>query len=234
MEFLTENERLRAIVDEQARVREMISEFRASPEPLELRPEKTVMTFLHESIHTGGDAKDLKRTKVGGMILSASSDARRLILLAALKALQDAPKEAPSWEVNVIGNVRFVHDYHWGMLIKEILRSRPAATEDFVKGILERLSDLADRFDSYLPNSYEFPFSSLVRYVHKHIVVWSVKVNPTVKELLASIKDAVAHDLSSLKGYSKAKSKTLSTDPGQWFKKTDRDAIRLIESWVQL
>lgn len=35
-------------------------------------------------------------------------------LLASLDALVRAPVEAPSWRLNVIGNVRFVHEYRLG------------------------------------------------------------------------------------------------------------------------
>lgn len=235
MAFQTESERFRMISEEQARVRDMVNEFQASPEPLELRPMMAAEVFLHESIHAGGDAKDVKRCIVGAMILNASDEGRRLILLAILDALPTAPWEAPSWMPNVICNLRFVHDYHWGMLIKAILRSRPPANHEFVKGILEGLSKLTDRFNSQFPcNSYEFPFSNLVRYVDKQIPTCSVeRFMPSIKRLLASIQKAVARDLVNLKGYSTSESKSYTKDLKRWFKKEDRTAIGLIEGWLE-
>lgn len=233
LKFVDGSARRRAIAERQTRVRQVVRDLLARPLPLDQHPLRAAVVFLHESIHTPGDAKDVKRCQVGSAILDSSVHTRRLILLAALNALRDAPLKAPSWMENVHGYLRFVHDYHLGMLIKAILRSRPAANEDLLEGILKALSRLAGRFNSNYPaNSYEFPFALVVRFVDKQMPRRSVdSLAPAVKNLLASLKAAVAHDLVSLKGYRKAESKVLSAHPGRWFTKADRSAMELIESW---
>jgi len=187
------------------------------------------IVFLHESIHAR-EPEDLTTSRVGGLILHASPSARRLILLAVLSALARAPLEASSWQVNVICEVRFVHDYRWGFLIKALLRTKLMPDDELLCSILERLSNLVDRLNSNYPmNSYEFPFATIVRFVNKHLPTCSSdRVRPAIAALFDRIKEALTHDLVALKGYSEQEAPALAATPDKWFTKKDRTAIELI------
>ena len=139
-----------------------------------------------------------------------------------------------SWEVNIICDLRFLHDYHWGRLITAILKTRIAVSDELLTSTILSLSDLAARFDSNFPmNSYPFPFAAVVRFIDKHLATHPRgSVAPAVETLFSSIRTAVANDLVSLKGYSAAEAPTLAADPGRWFKKADREAIAVIEKWL--
>jgi hypothetical protein len=227
-----EADRQRVIAAERTRVDRIIKKFLARRTPLELRPASAAIVFLHESIHAHLDGDDAKQTKVGRLILESPEQSRCSVLLASLGALTQAPLEASSWEVNVICRLCFVHDYHWGGLIKAILRSRLIVSDDLARAILVRLSNLADRFDSNFPmNTYQFPFAALVRFVVKAPLASRELVMPAVKTLIEAIRQAVARDLVKLKGYSEVEAETLAATPARWFTKADRGAIELLERW---
>jgi len=230
---LSREERQRAIANEQARVRRIVDRFLAGRAPLELRPSTAATVFLYESIHTNPYSDDASKTKVGRFILDASDGARRLMLLTSLAALVRAPMAAPSWQPNVFGNIRLVHDYRLGGLIKAILRTRPTISDEFARAILVSLSALAGRFDSDLPtNSYHFPCAALLRFIEKAMPVPSSSLLPVIGILRDAVREAVANDLVALKGYDAAEAKQLSANPGRWFTKKDREAIELIERWA--
>ncbi len=237
--WLSDDERHHVIACEQKRVKRVIKRFLAGRTPVELRPTTAAIVYLnesiHESIHSSLDVgRDARKMKTGCFILKSSDLSRCLILIASLEALARAPLTAPSWEVNVICALRFVYDYHWGGLIKAILRTRLSVDNAFVTAVLHKLSNLADRFDSKFPmNTYEFPFATIIRFIKKHIAVCSHnEIAPAAKELLDNIKKAVAHDLVSIKGYNQAQALSLAAKPELWFTKTDRIAVETIIDWV--
>ena len=230
--ILGDAERKLAIANERARVVRVVNKFLARPTPLELVPVSAAIAFFHESIHADLDTDDPTQTKVGRLILESSEKARCSILLAAVRALAQAPWEAPSWRVNVICDLRFVHDYRLGGLIKAILRTRPRVSDDELRIVVLALSDAASRFESNFPmNTYPFPFAALVRLVVKASPVHRDVIAPAVKQLIAAIRQAVARDLVALKGYSDLEADNLSATPARWFTKADREAIELIERW---
>ena len=230
---LNREDRRRAIENQQARVGRAVGRFLTGRAPLELRPMSAAIIFLYEAIHTSPYSDDAIKTRVGRCILDESDAARRVILVASLDALVRAPVVAPSWQPNVIGDIRFVHDYHFGGLIKAIMRTRPALSDEFAEAIFMRLSALAGRFDSNFPaNSYQFPFAALIRCILKAMPLPSTRIFPVICKLLESIREAVAHDLVAVKGYDATEVKKLAATPGRWFGKKDREAIEIIERWV--
>ncbi|APR82787.1 Hypothetical protein A7982_08136 [Minicystis rosea] len=229
---LDDAERRRVIAAEQARVRRIADRFLAQERSLERHPTGAAIVYLHEAIHFDRAAEGPSATPVGRLLTSASEGARRRVLLAVLDALARSPELASTWEVNVISDVRFVHDHHWGPLVKALLRTRATVDEALLVAILERLSLLANRFDSKYPkSSYPFPFSTIVRFVQKHAsALPPAAVAPAAQALLDSIERAVSNDLVTMKGYKKAEARTLAERPGEWFAKTDRAAIDIIQS----
>lgn len=222
----------RAIIAiQRAQVRRVIRKFLARPHPIESWPTIAAIVFYHEAVYRDLEPK-VAATQVGSRILNSSESARSSILLAVLKALARAPLDATIWKIN-ISEVRFVHDYYWGALIKAILRRRLKPDENFLIEILDCLAKLANRFDSYLPNSYHYPFPTVVRFVDKNIRSCSLdRMRPATTALLNSIKKAVARDLVREKGRRKSEAEAQSKEPGKWFVKSDREAIELIESWT--
>jgi hypothetical protein len=234
VDYLSEEELRRVIANEQARVRSVVDKFLASRTPLEYRAKSAAIVFFHDAIHADPYGDDAKKTKVGRYILDGSEVSRRSVLLASLEALSRSPWESPIWQFNVRSDVRFVHDYHWGALIKALLRTRFNADIALIAAIIQRMSELADRFDSNFPmNAYPYPFAAIVRFVDKHMESCSHDVlTPAITKLFDSIKAGISRDLVTLKGYRKTEAQALANEPERWFVKADRAAIEKIRGWL--
>lgn len=219
---------------EQERVRALVKSFLADSKPIERRLREFLKVFLLESIHTRGDTKDVRRCETGKMILASSDEVKRAVFVAILKALKTAPRAMDSWEPNVWGQTLFVHDYYWGFLIEEFLKSRLPATEECSRQVLIALAGLAGRWDDdygFLMD-YGYPFAKVVRYLDKQILPWSEELQPEINALVKCISATVLGRLGRARQYGGIERKSLVGDPGRLFVKKDRDAIRLVQSWL--
>ncbi len=234
MEIVDEAKRQRLINAQRARVMRIVDRWVARPEAVGLHPREAAILYLHEAIHSNRHKDAPDALKMGRLILAASESVRRAILLAILKALAHAPLDACTWQVNVLGDLRLVHDFHWNPLIKSLLRSRAVADVNWLVAVLDGLSGVAYRFNSKYPvNSYDFPFSTLVRYVVKHAnSVPHNRLTPAANAFMESLKREVAHDLVKLKGYKNAEARLLAQQPERWFVKRDRGAIEALQEWL--
>ena len=228
-------------------------DFISSSEEIGTRIPELLEAFLSESrVKKIINPRSLKEFEIGQLILLLPDERKIQILCQTIAALTKAPVETKSTFPNVWGNVTYGHDYHWGHLIKGLLRLRLELSENAVKEILDYLPLLIHRHThDYTLLSYQFPFAEIIKYLNKSSAVWKIRFKDSVESLLNALLEMIKSDsylakrvllsarpklfTGSLAAFEPNMNDPINqailSDPSRASLKKDREAIQVIQSW---
>lgn len=220
--------------------------------PIRERLPQVLDAYLEACRTRNGAADD---SPIAKQLKQADGETRRLAVLTILHRLVAAPTALPSRMTGVWGNVTYVNDHHWGVLLVKLLKDLPC-DEDFARGLLSALLALTGRHDrpGVVCIGFPFPFAAIVNYLYREACPWSGALKEQVNTLLEDVRRvalaeheedmrsireaAMRPDADEITRMIAAEDDTATREriadyPEQSFEKADREAIGLLRKWLK-